>query len=581
MKRFLKIAVPVLLMLTILCSIGWYFLEYDTTFTKDFLLEHARKQEAAGNHKLSVWLYNLAYDHHSASDDIAIELAQQYKAIGNYTKAEQTLAKAIEDGGTLALYIALSQTYVEQNKLRDAVLMLDKVSDGTLKAQLDALRPAAPQADFASGTYMQYISVSFSAEGTLYVNANSDYPSVATDAYTTPIRLMDGQTTMFAVSVDESGLVSPLSIYHYVVGGVVEEVMFADPAFEAAVREALEVDENYVIYTNMLWDLKAFTVPTEVKTCADLKWIPYLETLVIDRASFEDLTILKELSSLKSLSIIGAPIPERDLQTIAELPLLQELTLQDCGISSISTLAGCTDLTYLDLSNNAIRDISHLSSLLNLRYLSLRGNAVIDPQALSTLTQLEVLDLAYNSLTTTQPLSALINLTQLDVSANDLHNTAFLGLDALVNLRHFSATHNNLVDVSILSACTMLETLDVSYNTLLNINVAAKLKNLVTLNFSNNEVTSLPKFDTTCALQVIDGSYNAITSLKSLSKLENLTHVYMDYADYHTHDSADRLTSVDTLQDCPNLVEVHVYGTKVRDVSKLTKKGILVLYTPL
>lgn len=579
MKRILKILVPLLLAAIIVLCIGWYVFHYDTAFTRDLLLQHARNLEEAGKLESAIHFYSLAYDNSSDNDTIAIELSQLYVSTGNYTKAESTLAGAIKDGGSADLYIALSKVYLAQDKLRDAVLLLDKISDPALKAQMDQLRPAAPVASAASGTYMQYISVEFTGEGSLYVNLHQDYPSLDTDTYTTPIRLANGETTVFAITVGENGLASPLAVYHYVVGSVVEEVVFADSAFEAAVRAHLGVDEDYVIYTNKLWEFREFTVPAEAASCADLRWMPYLEKLVINGSGFDDLTVLASLTSLRELSVIGSRVPDDDLQLIAQLPLLERLNLRECGISSIAPLENKTSLTHLDLSGNAIRDISPLSTLPQLLELNLRGNAVINTQAISNLTQLQVLDLAYNSLVSTKDLATLTSLVSLDVSANDLMKLE--KLDTLVSLRHFAATHNNLIDVNILANCSQLETLDVSYNTLLSIDVVAKLKNLVHLNFSHNEVTYLPKFSTTCALQTIDGSYNALTSLNPLSKLENLTHVYMDYADSNCADSSKRLTNIDALQYCPNLQEVQVYGTKVRNVSKLTDKGILVRYTPM
>lgn len=563
-----------MLILMIIFSICWYFLQYDTTFTHDLILSYARQQDAKGHYSFSAWLYDLAYQQHRDSL-VIIELSNQYKAQGNYTKAESTLTKALSKDASVEVYIALSNLYVEQNKLRDAVLLLDKVSDPDIREQLQSLRPEAPISNAASGTYMQYISVEFSGQGTLYVSTNADYPGIANDLYKGPIQLSDGQTTIFAVSVGENGLVSPLSVYHYVVGSVVEEVIFADPAFEVAIRTQLGVDENYVIYSNILWDLKAFTVPSDAVTCQDLRWIPYLENLTIINASVDDLTALQELTSLKKLTIVGTRISDTDLKIIADRPILQELILNDCGISSIDALSQCTTLTHLDLSNNAIRDITALTSLTRLMSLSLRSNAVIYADALTEFSHLQQLDLAYNSLTTTEPLGMLTGLVKLDVSANDLMNLN--GLGTLYKLKEFSASYNNLTDISILRNSTMLETLNVSHNTLLNIDVTAKLNNLIRLDFSYNEVTYLPKFDTACALQIIDGSYNALTSLNQLSKLENLTHVYMDYADINSNSS---LSNIDSLQHCSKLEEVHVYGTKVRNVTKLTSKGILVRYTP-
>ena len=571
MRRFLMIAVPLLLAILIVLSISWYFFQYDTAWTRNTLLQYARRMEDEGNRNLAVWLYNLAYECSGDDDAVAMELAQQFKAIGNYTKAEYTLSKAIEDGGSVELYVALCQTYLEQDKLRDAVLMLDKVSDPSIKAQLDALRPAAPAASEESGTYMQYLSVHLSADGKIYCNTREDYPSTRTDAYTAPLELGGGQTTLFAVSVGENGLVSPLAVYHYMIGSVVEEVVFTDAAIEQMVRQVLGVDDHFIIHSNQLWELETFRVPAEAESCSDLKWMPYLEELTIEGACFEDLQILSSLTRLHTLRIIGSNVSRDDLERIAALPLLENLALQDCGISNISPLAQCENLIHLDLQENAIRDLHPLTALHKLESLNLRSNAVISAESIAGMTQLKELDLAYNSLTTTAPLSALTGLTALDVSSNGLMKLE--GLEPLINLHHFAAAGNNLISIDSLSGCTQLETLNVSNNTLLNIDVVATMKHLVNLDFSHNEVSRLPKFDTACALETIDGSYNALSSVERLSKLENLQSVYMNY-------NKD-ITTADSLQYCPALQQVHVYGTKVRNVSKLTDKGIFVQYTPV
>ena len=123
MKKAFRIMVPILLALAILLCMGWYLFIYDREFTRDSLLYCARHFDNKGNRALASWFYDRAYDQAGDNDNVAIELANQYKADGNYTQAEATLAQAIEDGGGINLYIALCKTYVEQNKLLDQMLM--------------------------------------------------------------------------------------------------------------------------------------------------------------------------------------------------------------------------------------------------------------------------------------------------------------------------------------------------------------------------------------------------------------------------------------------------------------------------
>ena len=107
MKKFWRTLVPILLALLIIASLVWYCFVYDRDFTRDMLLNQARHQSMQGNPKVASWFYNLAYEHSGQDENVAIELANQFKADGNYTKAEYTLSNAIADGGTADLYMAL------------------------------------------------------------------------------------------------------------------------------------------------------------------------------------------------------------------------------------------------------------------------------------------------------------------------------------------------------------------------------------------------------------------------------------------------------------------------------------------
>lgn len=83
MKRTLKRFVPFLMALLVIASILWYLFIYDREFTRDFLLSQARFQDDHGNTKLASWFYDLAYDYSGQDENVAIELANQYKTHGN------------------------------------------------------------------------------------------------------------------------------------------------------------------------------------------------------------------------------------------------------------------------------------------------------------------------------------------------------------------------------------------------------------------------------------------------------------------------------------------------------------------
>ena len=572
MKRFVKVLVPLLLVVAILGCAVWYLFVYDRDFARDMLLHQARFFESNGNHSTAAWFYNQAYAHANQDEDVAIELAEQYRNSGNYTKAEYTLSSAIADGGSAELYTALCKLYVEQDKLLDAVNMLNNIPDPEIKQNLDAQRPKAPTATQAPGFYTQYISVDIMSDhGTLYVSTDSEYPSVEEDSFGGTIQLSGGETTIYALSVADNGLVSPLSIFGYTVGGVIEAVTFGDPAMEDAIRAVLGVSADATLYTDQVWTITEFSVPQESQTYADLLLMPYLKTLTVETGVSAELKTIGALSQLEKLTILGCDVPQDALNAIASIPTLQELVLADCGLTNIDALSKAHGLVYLDLSYNTIGNITALSGMQNLQSLYMERNALSDLSAISGLTSLKTLDLSYNAIVSIAPICGIQSLNVLDVSNNQLENLG--AIDNLAALTDLSVAYNLLTDVNQLATCTALEKLNVSNNRLTDISVLSVLGNVKTLDFSYNEVSELPAFDKSCALVTITGSYNKLSSLNALSGLQNLNNVIMEYN--------EEISSVKSLANCPNLIQVNVFGTKVRDVSDLTHQSIIVNYNPV
>ena len=571
MKKALKVIIPLMLTITVICSMAWYFLVYDQAFTKDMLLWSARTLEQEGKHELAAWLYNVTYEQASFDDDIAIELSNQYKSVGNYTKAEYTIAEAIAANPTTDLYIALSNLYVQQDKLLDAVALLDNVTHPQIKKELEALRPQAPVLTPEPNFYTQYITVEANVENaTLFVNTKGQFPTTEKDLYTAPITLPEGETILYALAVGDNGLASPLTVGGYTIGGVIELVSFADPAMEEAVRNAIGADDDDLIYTNALWNVKAFSVPSEAQSYVDLAYLPYLESLHISNAVAGELINIKSLSNLTELTVIDAALNEQELATIGQLINLKRLTLSNCGISSISVFSHMNQLEYLDLSKNTIRNLSVIANMQELEELYLNNNAVTDLSNLATLTKLRVLDVSYNSLKSVDPIHSATALTYLNFSHNSV--AQIQTLSSLLELIELNAGYNTISDIAAISTCVKLEILNISNNTLSDISILSALEKIRNLDFSYNQVTVLPQFKNGSQLVSIDGSYNQIKDLNALSGLPNLNIVSMDYN--------ENLTSLEPLDSCARLIKVNAYGTKVSEVRFLTDKSVVVNYNP-
>lgn len=572
MNKKLKRILPILFSIIVICSLLWYLLIYDTDFTRDMLVMQARFFEANGQHTISAWLYNQAYAQSGNNEAVAIELAEQYKLGGNYSKAEATLFNALSEKPTVNLYIALCKTYVEQDKLLDAVIMLDSVQDPDMKSQLDSLRPKTPVASPKPGFYNQYVTVTVTAaDGTLYLSNTKEYPTTRTPADGSGVALAAGTNTIKAVSVNELGLVSPLANLVYTVGNVVEELKIHDSSMDVVIREILGVEPDTKLISTQLWTITEFIVPEAAQSVDDLKNLSYLQKLTIDGCGAADFSAIASLTQLTELTIRNCILTSGDMEAIGQVSNLVKLTLENCSVSDISQLAHNKNLVELDLSNNTIQNLSGLSLLSQLRSLNLSHNALTNLNDLSALNALETLDVSHNSLPSVSPLAACTGLKQLNLSVNLL--TSLSGLETLKNLTYLDASYNHLNDVTALAGCDALKQLDISNNKLTNISALASLVKLQNLNFSRNSVTTLPTWPAENDLVTINGSHNKLQTIASLSGYPVLNNVYMD---------SNRIASLKALTSCPKLVRVDVYDNPVpiADVNALKNAGVTVSYKP-
>lgn len=572
MKKTIKIAVPIFLVVVVLSSIFWYLLIYDQSFTQNLLLNRARAADSRGNYSAAAWYYNLAYRQSHEDETVAIELAEQFKSIGNYTKAEYTLSNAISDGGGVPLYIALCKTYIEQDKLRDAVAMLDNISDPAIKSELDSLRPEAPEATPGDGYYNEYISIEITSDyGRVYATTDGEYPSVKNEPVTGPLSLQGGETKVYAVTIGDNGLISPLRVLGYTIAGVIEEVTISDAALDGIIREKLSVSDSHTLYTNELWNIISLELTGDVKNVAELSKMPFIENLTLQQGKYENLSAISTLTNLKTLNINGVTLTSDEIKIIASLPELVSLSMVRCNLSSIADLSGAPQLVHLDLSNNTIRDLEPLSTLQNLETLNLSHNAIAQLTALTGASKLKELDISFNAVSSTVALSGCKNLETVRLDYNELTNLD--GLDKLQELKNLYASHNRISTISHLSSSAKLSELDISGNALTDITALKGCNNLRILNFANNQVSALPAFTKESALTRIDGSRNKLSNLDALYGLKLLNYVLMDY-------NSD-ISSVNPLSSCSALIEVSVYGTKVNDVSALAKMDVIVKYAPV
>ena len=551
MKHALKIILPIILILALIIGACCFFLIARRDLTESIFVYWGEHFYEAGRYSRAVAFYKAAMHFAPKDADLAIRLADAYKKSGNYTKAEYTLVSAITQiPDSVQLYVALSKTYVEQDKLLDAETMLGRITNDAVRTQIDALRPAAPVIEPESGNYSEYIDVTVTgASGTVYAVCNSDFPASEQDVYTGPISLEAGESKIVALSVAENGLVSDAVYAGYTVGNVVEEVKLADAGMDAYVRELLGKTAGSAIMSDELWAVEELDLPDTVASLEDLPYFTGLHSLSLHHGTGLDLSVLSRLPTLRTLDLSGCTLSTAAMNTIVTLSELTSLNLSGCAVAEIDALIGLQKLETLDLSNNTVSDLTALSALLALRELNLTNNPITSLSNLKNCTELETL------------------------YAGQCAITRIAGLADHTKLKTLVLSGNKITDISALAGCTAIETLDLSGNSISDISVVSGFKNLVDLNVSSNQITDLPQFDADTPLWHVDISHNQI---ESLAGLEGNLAVNFINADYN------RVKSVAKLESCIMLVRMNLWDNPVDadEVKQLQDIGILINYNP-
>lgn len=552
MKRVFRIILPVFIIIALIVTAAWYFLFYRPDTTANILLQQAENMRQQERYERSIKYYELAWRLSPDNTDIPLQFADTYISSGNYTKAEYVLVQAISaHPSSVELYVVLCQTYVAQDKLLDAVQMLDRVADPTVKMALDSMRPTPPTVSPESGYYTDYITLhADGGSSSVYLSIDGKYPTMSKNLYTEGITLPGGESTVIAISVNEqTGLVSHVSMSGYTIGGVVEPVELKDSALDSVVRVLLEKPSDAVLMTSDLWNISELTLD-QPKDLSDLSHFSGLRSLTVQNVSGLDFSILNELPNLEYLDLSGCTISSKSLQSIGGLTMLKTLKLSGCALTSIDSMSQLTALTEIDLSNNIINNIGILSLMLNLETVNLANNPISSIAGLSTCKQLKNLDISNCDVSS---LSSLNDKTQ---------------------LRSLLAPNNKVASLDDLGNCILLEELDIQANLISDISVLCRLVKLRVFRADNNQITTIPVFDAeNCTLQQFSVDYNQVTDLSGLSGLKQLNYVYADY---------NAIADLKPLAECYNLVQLNVWDNPVLadDIKLLQDYGVIVNYNP-
>lgn len=248
----------------------------------------------------------------------------------------------------------------------------------------------------------------------------------------------------------------------------------------------------------------------------------------------------------------GVSLTEGELEALAGLENLTNLSLNGCGLEDVSALAGCEKLTTLSLEDNAIEDISPLSGLRSLRALYLSGNSLGALEPLYGLDGLATLDIRGREITD-EELEALQSelpgctiLT--DEPIESVEEITLGGQTFTSDVTRLELVGAGVTDISALAVCTRLEYLDVSYNREIDsISVVAGMPNLRVLDFTETNVSSLSPILALTELEVLWLRNTKVTNISALSGHTSITELELSGNDIEDYSPLLSLTGLGSL----------------------------------
>ena len=258
-----------------------------------------------------------------------------------------------------------------------------------------------------------------------------------------------------------------------------------------------------------------------------------------------------EAAIREALSIPTDPLTDVDL---ASLTLF---SAQEKGITNLTGLEYCVNLTNLYLGDNDISDISLLSGLTNLMELEIYENNITNISPLTGLIKLDWLLLYSNNITDITTLEGLTNLRSLDLSSNNISD--FSPLLGLTNLSFLSLNNSNINDISLFAGMTNLTGLRLNDNNITEIGPLGSLANLNYLEISDNNISDLsPVADLTNLIMLFMGGNN-ISDIGPISGLKNLIQLGM----------GNNISDISALSDLTNLEVLLLTTNNISDINPL------------
>ena len=491
--------------------------------------------------------------------ELRLKIIDLYIEIDNYSRAEYLLHHgSLERAGQVELYRRLSYVYVKQDKLHEAVNLINDMGNPNIRNALTSERPPVPIFDPPPGAYREALTMSVTVtEGhNCYLSLTGEVPTLA-DIYTEPISLSQGITEIRAVTISPEGLASDWAVVNYRLDDVIEPVIFEDMHIERIAREMLDIPTGIII-SDRLQTITELIIPEPIdyKTLNDLRHFSRLETLkLVGNGTSVDITALSYLSRLRTLSLTHFGIDSFSLETMGQVSWLEHLELSDNNIVLLDPLQYVTGLKTLVLNSNSILDLTPLEGLVSLERLRLNQNAIESTRPLSYMTRLVELEMSENLVSSLRGLASMTSLVSLDLSKNSIEDWEIEHLTRLTSLRKLDLSANrSLSRLSPLGSLDRLESLSANNCAITELIGLDGLTGLTFLSLNDNLLESFEGIQDASSLKILWANKNEIATLQHISQLEQLEELHIEH---------NKLPNLSRIRELPSIKRVYAFGNPI------------------
>ncbi len=264
-----------------------------------------------------------------------------------------------------------------------------------------------------------------------------------------------------------------------------------------------------------------------------------LKSLNVSGNSIKDYSVLSEFN-FRDFSADNAEV--YDISFLAASSDLEELSLKDNGIESLSALSACEKLQSVEVSGNKLADLSGLEHSIKLAYLKAAENEISSLNGIENCTVLNSVDLSSNK---------LVDISVFAKSASTLTNVYL--------------SDNEIVDISALADCTLLENIYMDDNSINSISALANKSALKKISAQNNAIYDIAVLKNSKSLEYVNLGGNDISDMSAFSGIWSKSSVYMDL-------SSNNISAVSLASVSYSFLNLH--GNPLNDVGNLPSADV-------